>query len=428
MKPKKPGVAAVFLRGLVNAVATGLENRLLIPWFGVRLFRVQRPPPVKEPKRWFNGAVRHYGAVVECDDVLIDFSLLERGKKHKGDGKKYSSYFEKGFLCVGGMASPPQGRNLSFGENKLNTWTPAQGKPVAADVVHQEAVVLLDIYFGSNPALLLRQMYKILYYLESLNVDIPCTTLLLVNYSPQGGGLDEIATRLFNVRHIKDLHGVHLFRKFLCFVPGAGQGWQHRDASELLRRYMFPAFGLPCRRRSQDVNRITLVSRQDYNVDWGLNMLTRKIGNEDEIVEVLRRNFPAAEVRAVRLEQLPVGEQLKLVGETDVLIGMHGAALGYAALLPENAALLELFPLWFRKEHYFTTFYFAVVNSGVHYRRWINLNPRREYASEEWEKKRTEYLREGMRNEPKRDFVSVPPRAVLRRVSALRRQILRGAG
>ena len=428
MKLKKSGTGAVFLRSLINVVVTGLENRLLIPLFDLRLLKVRRPPPLAEPKRWFNGTALHYGDFMRCEDAIMDFNLCERDEKPDGSERRNRRYFKRGFLRVGDMVNPPQGRNLPVGGGKLSAWTPAQGKPPVADVVHQEETVFLDIPDGLNPALLLRQIYRLLHCLERLNVDPASVTLLFSNHVPRDGTLNEVAERLFNVCHFRDLHGVHLFRKFSCLVAGVGQGWQHGDASELLRRYLLPAFDLPPRRRSEDVNRITLVSRQDYKVYYGLNVLTRKISNEDEIVAVLRKNFPAAEVRAVRLEQLPVREQLRLVGETDVLIGMHGAALGYVALLPENAALLELFPLWFLKEHYFTTFYPVAVNGGVHYRRWINLNPSREYASEVWQKKHTGHLHGWARAEPGRDFVKVSPRAVLRRVRALQRRIRRGAG
>ena len=37
-------------------------------------------------------------------------------------------------------------------------------------------------------------------------------------------------------------------------------------------------------------------------------------------------------------------EQFAVVQQTDVLIGMHGAALAHALLLPPHAALVELWP------------------------------------------------------------------------------------
>ena len=39
-----------------------------------------------------------------------------------------------------------------------------------------------------------------------------------------------------------------------------------------------------------------------------------------------------------------VPEQLRIVQSTDVLVGMHGAALAHALLMPPHAALVELWP------------------------------------------------------------------------------------
>lgn len=39
-----------------------------------------------------------------------------------------------------------------------------------------------------------------------------------------------------------------------------------------------------------------------------------------------------------------VEEQLGIVQQTDILIGMHGAALTYVALMPPHGALVELWP------------------------------------------------------------------------------------
>ena len=36
------------------------------------------------------------------------------------------------------------------------------------------------------------------------------------------------------------------------------------------------------------------------------------------------------------------------MANTDVLVGMHGAALAYSILLPPNSAVIELFPSYYR--------------------------------------------------------------------------------
>ena len=73
------------------------------------------------------------------------------------------------------------------------------------------------------------------------------------------------------------------------------------------------------------------------------------------------------------LAQLEPLEQLALVASsTDVLLGMHGAALTYSLYLPPWGALVELWPknsdMWRCFEHMATM-------AGLHYARWENSSP-----------------------------------------------------
>ena len=68
--------------------------------------------------------------------------------------------------------------------------------------------------------------------------------------------------------------------------------------------------------------------------------------------------LPPISVRVVDLAAMSLEEQLNLLagGGTDVLIGMHGAALAWALLLPPHAAVIELWPqaegVWRCYEHF----------------------------------------------------------------------------
>lgn len=50
------------------------------------------------------------------------------------------------------------------------------------------------------------------------------------------------------------------------------------------------------------------------------------------------------ELRIVDFATLPFEEQIRVVANTDVLIGVHGNGLSHALFLPEKATLIELFP------------------------------------------------------------------------------------
>jgi len=59
--------------------------------------------------------------------------------------------------------------------------------------------------------------------------------------------------------------------------------------------------------------------------------------------EVLRR-FPNVDVQRVDFAQSSFAEQMQLVAQSEVLVGMHGAGLAHLLWLPEHGGLLELRP------------------------------------------------------------------------------------
>ena len=81
--------------------------------------------------------------------------------------------------------------------------------------------------------------------------------------------------------------------------------------------------------------------------------MARQIANEDALLAMLRQVAATAaaaeppqgvEVSLLDLSELSLAEQLKMVASTDVLIGMHGAALAYSILMAPHAAVVELWP------------------------------------------------------------------------------------
>ena len=398
----------------------GLDNRLLAPLFGIRLFeRVRRQPlTVREPQLRFGGAVRDYGHFLQCSEVMVDFNKLKSGKNKSG---KMRPYLESGFMRIGSMASPPWDRHGSMPLAELEQWiaSPERDIPSPAATIHEEPVLFIHDFAAMNVALALRKIYLLLRVLKNLGMPFGSVTLLFHDRRREGIW-EALLKNLFQVRYLRDMQGVYLFRNVLYCRGFRKWEWQQPEAVQLLRGHLLTTAGITPRRRSENVRRILLVSRQDYVSPWGLNLLSRKISNEDEIVAALRSAFPTAEVQAVRLEQWTIEEQVRMVHQADLFIGMHGAALGFSALMPENAAVLELFPRWFLRPHYFETFYPLVVGAGLHYRRWINCSRKREYASAVWASRHT--IR-GLWREPKRDFTEVPPQAVVRRALALKRCI-----
>lgn len=169
----------------------------------------------------------------------------------------------------------------------------------------------------------------------------------------------------------------------LASVLDEGRCHSHVQHLYAFRNFMnshLPPLSLPSTREI----RVVFVSRRKYNLNGALRQyLQRQIVNEDEIVDTLRRQYPTAEISTsdgkretvrVRVEridfaQFPLDQQVDTVRQTDIMIGMHGAALTHTLFLQPGSVLFELWPsttgIWRCFEH-------IAPMSGVHYVRWSN--------------------------------------------------------
>ena len=74
-------------------------------------------------------------------------------------------------------------------------------------------------------------------------------------------------------------------------------------------------------------------------------IVSRKIKNEDELLNASRKAFPRHNITGTQLDLLPMRDQLELIAKSDIMIGMHGAAFGFSLLLPERSGVIELYPM-----------------------------------------------------------------------------------
>jgi len=99
----------------------------------------------------------------------------------------------------------------------------------------------------------------------------------------------------------------------------------------------------------------------DKTVTFIIRSGTRRITNIDKVKERLSR----FRINYVSLENLSIREQLDIVSNSDILIGVHGAGLTWGIFMKEGSQMIEMFP----------------GNSNVDdYRRWCkiaNINYRR---------------------------------------------------
>jgi hypothetical protein len=128
--------------------------------------------------------------------------------------------------------------------------------------------------------------------------------------------------------------------------------------------------------------RVTLVTRRPYAAAGVEHpFMGRQLDNEAELAGALAAALAAAlgpagapaELAVADLATLSAEAQVALMAtRTDVLVGMHGAALTYAALLPPWAGVVELWPkdrdMWRCFEH-------LAAMAGLAYERWENADP-----------------------------------------------------
>lgn len=124
------------------------------------------------------------------------------------------------------------------------------------------------------------------------------------------------------------------------------------------------------------VPNVTFILRKDY-VAHPRNpsgRIQRKLINEKEVIEYLTKNIPQANINAIQIDLMPIKEQIKLIYNTNVLVGVHGAGLAYALLLRSGSTVIELFPSSYKRSpnpHFQQFAYWA----DVHYDRWYSSAP-----------------------------------------------------
>lgn len=202
--------------------------------------------------------------------------------------------------------------------------------------------------------------------------------VLLIDDRPESP-MDEWYRVLFgSVEHGRNLRGVHEFEDLLLGIPGYGSSlypWHQPidHGADLFRRFVLERFGIEPG-TSEEVKRIVIISRPSIDADG--RKLDRRFANETEMTGTAEGVFPKAVVSVVDLGAMSLEEQLQLINQTDLLIGMHGAGMTHALFLPEGARVIEFFPRHFPPSND----HFRNITLWRHqpYQRWQNLRASRE--------------------------------------------------
>ena len=99
-------------------------------------------------------------------------------------------------------------------------------------------------------------------------------------------------------------------------------------------------------------------------------LIQRKIANEEELLNDVKRRHPNFRVGGVQLDKLSMKKQLMLINQADILVGMHGAGLAHALMLKSHSAMIELVPRYSSSQnnHFANLAHWR----NISYIKWIN--------------------------------------------------------
>jgi protein O-GlcNAc transferase len=72
---------------------------------------------------------------------------------------------------------------------------------------------------------------------------------------------------------------------------------------------------------------------------------TRKLEKQDELISALRNAYPNITINVVDFAAIDLREQIRIVANTDILAGVHGAGLTHLMWLPSGSAIVEIQPM-----------------------------------------------------------------------------------
>lgn len=104
--------------------------------------------------------------------------------------------------------------------------------------------------------------------------------------------------------------------------------------------------------------------------------ISRKIKNEKELLKSVKRKFQDFPISGVQIDLFTLEQQLEMISNTDILIGMHGAGLTHTLFLPQHAGLIELIPNYWSSamDHFMSIAQWR----NLLYERWVNTDPHNE--------------------------------------------------
>ena len=233
--------------------------------------------------------------------------------------------------------------------------TKSRGRHVPS-VVKSTFTIALSRFEHLNVYWTIMDIYDTFLTMKLFN-EIPEGTVILLLDSHPISIIDGYWSGLFSsVIRLADIStGSVLYKHLVWNIPRTKSPMLQKNESlpyqSQFRHFVLTSFNVNPNYRPmcnvQQCYNILLIWRHDYIPYNGSTprRIKRKFSNEEEMLSTARRILPHSHIQGVQLDQHSLYTQLSLLSTTDIIIGMHGAALSYALLLPQRAVLVEIFPL-----------------------------------------------------------------------------------
>lgn len=340
------------------------------------------------------------GQFAHLSPVLIDGSMVQGrlgGEEimsvlNQPEHKEFLE-FRTGFFQI--PCDEPPSYSFQLGNrNHLNTYMKSLSCTKAfhtatSQLAGNKTVFIVTRYEYVNIYHSMTDFYNAFLNMAFLGLNPDNVIVLLADAHPKGG-LDEVWSTLFhNYSRVGELRDQRHLVEDMVWVqlsylsPLINHKINAIPAIEEFRQFFLDRYRILNINRPLNCSelRVTFIWRRDYlaHPRNPSGHVVRKIKNEAELVAEVRHEIPNARVFGTQIDLLSMRQQLQMAADCDILIGMHGAGLTHTLFLPKHAGLVELYPTYWSEGN--VHFKKIAHWRHLHYKRWVNHNPRLELAN-----------------------------------------------
>ena len=243
--------------------------------------------------------------------------------------------------------------------------------------VDNHFTVALMRYEYANVYWTVMDLYDVYLMTRFFNTTGKDTQVLLTDARPRGH-LDQLWSIFGRVTMLQEIKTEVTFTKLAWrygreYSPLLQQSAKSIPDLSGFRQFVLQRLGIP-EPQKPDCDKLSIlyIWRRDY-VAHPRNpsgVIGRKIRNEEELLKATKSQFPTFQVNGVQLDKFNVTEQLRLISQSNIYIGMHGAAMTFSIFLPPKSAVIELYPQYYKSTNWHMTM--TAKWAGHQYFEWHN--------------------------------------------------------